>query len=200
MRDGILHRALGDLVEHHAFQFLPLEQLLALENLHDVPRNSFTLAVRVGREEYLVCLLHGLGDRIHMLGVLFDHLVLHGEVVLGIHRALLGDQVAHVAIGGQHLEVTAQVFFKGLRLGRRLYDQKGGSHALARRWEARDDKNLPREGQGRLNDRRLRRHPKGDPPGKGFRPCDPASTGPEGRSTLPPQRRPRCPARPGRGR
>jgi hypothetical protein len=56
--------------------------------------------------------------------VALDHLVLHREVVRRVDRAFLGHQVAHVAVGGQHLEVLAEVLLDGLRLGRRLHDNE----------------------------------------------------------------------------
>ena len=53
-------------------------------------------------------LLQRAGDGLDVLLVALDDAVLHREVVLGIDRAFLGHQVAHVAIGGQHLEVLAR--------------------------------------------------------------------------------------------
>ena len=60
--------------------------------------------------------------------VALDQLVLHREAVVGIDRAFLRHQVAHVAIGGQHLEILAQVFLDGARLGRRFDDDQIVSH------------------------------------------------------------------------
>jgi hypothetical protein len=62
--------------------------------------------------------------------VLFKHAVLPGVTVVGIDRAFLGDQIAHVAIGGQHVEIAPQVFFDGLRLGGRLDDDQVLCHDL----------------------------------------------------------------------
>ena len=43
--------------------------------------------------------------------------------LLGIDRALFGLEIAHVTIGGEHLEVAPQVLLEGLRLGRRFDDE-----------------------------------------------------------------------------
>jgi len=44
--------------------------------------------------------------------------------VIGIDRSFLGHEVAHVAVGGEYVEVLAEVFFDRLRLGRRLDDDQ----------------------------------------------------------------------------
>ena len=55
------------------------------------------------------------------------------EIVLGIDCAFLGNEITHVAIGGQHLEILAEVFLDGLRLGRRFHDDQVGCHGLVKR-------------------------------------------------------------------
>jgi hypothetical protein len=57
-----------------------------------------------------------------VLLIALHHLIFHGEVVLGIDGPFLRHEIAHVAIGGQHLEILAEVLLDGLRLGRRLHD------------------------------------------------------------------------------
>jgi hypothetical protein len=42
-----------------------------------MPRDRLALAVRVGREQHRVGELHRLGDRVNVLGVALDQLVLH---------------------------------------------------------------------------------------------------------------------------
>ena len=68
-------------------------------------------------------------DGLDVTLVLLEHLVLHGVAVVGIDRAFLRHQVAHVAVGGEHLEVPAEVLLDGLGLGRRLDDDEVGCHA-----------------------------------------------------------------------
>src|SRR3546814_5138552 len=53
-----------------------------------------------------------------------------------LFRPVLGRQVANMPIAGQHMEIAAQIFFDGLRLGRRFNDDKlhssPGSNCLSR--------------------------------------------------------------------
>ena len=121
---GVLYGFLGDFVEHHAVHCLVLELLAALQQLVQVPGDGLTLAIGVGREIEGVGILELGGDRLDVLVIAVDHLVFHGEVIARVDRAFLGHQVAHVTIGGQDLEVLAQVFFDRLRLGRRLNDDQ----------------------------------------------------------------------------
>jgi len=46
----------------------------------------------------------------------FDHLILHGEVMLGIDGAFFRHQVANVTVGGEDFEVLAEVLLDGLHL------------------------------------------------------------------------------------
>jgi hypothetical protein len=128
----VLHRlldgALGDLVEHDAADLLAVEQLLSLEDLVQVPGNGLAFAIRVSRQEQAIRLLERLGDGVNVLFVLLDQLVLHGEVVIGIDRALFRQQVAHVTVGGEDLEVLAQIFLDRLRLGRRFHNDEVLAH------------------------------------------------------------------------
>ena len=128
--DGFQHRVAGDLVEHHAHHLLVLQELLVLEDFHQVPRNGFTLAVRVGREIDGVGFAHGGGDGVNVFRVPRDDLVLHREVVFGVDRAVLGHQIANVTIGGEYLEIGPEIFFQWLRLGRRFDDQQIGGHGV----------------------------------------------------------------------
>jgi hypothetical protein len=97
-------------------------------DLGDVPADRLALAVRVGREEQVVGGLGRLADGVDVALVLLDHLVAHREVVVGIDRALLRHQVAHVAVGRQHLEILPEVLVDGLGLGRRLDDEQVLGH------------------------------------------------------------------------
>ena len=49
-------------------------------------------------------------------------LPVHGEVLVGPHRAVLRRQVAHMAVAGQHLVAAAEILVDGLGLGRRFDD------------------------------------------------------------------------------
>ena len=125
-----LHRALRDLVEDHALQLLVLERLPRLEDLREVPCDRLAFAVRVRREEDRVRVLHRLRDRLHVLGVPLDELVLHPEVVVRVHGPALGHEVAHVPVGGEDLVVLAEVFLERLRLRRRFDDEEIRCHGI----------------------------------------------------------------------
>ena len=120
--EGVEHRALGDFVEHHALDIDALEHVLLVQHLAHVPRDGLALAVRVGGEIEVLGTLDGVGDLVQVLAGLAVDLPVHGEVVVGAHRAVLGRQVAHVAVAGQHGIARAQVLVDGLGLGRRLDD------------------------------------------------------------------------------
>ena len=95
-----------------------------------MPSNGFPFAIRVSGQVDVIGLLDGLGDGIHMLFIAFHQLVLHGEMIGGIHSAGLGDQVAHMAIRSQDFESRAKVFFKSFRLRGRLYDEQAFGHGI----------------------------------------------------------------------
>ena len=126
LADGVA----GDLVEHHAVHVLAVEVAALLEDLLQVPGDGLAFAVRVGRQIERLGLAQAARDRLHVALVFFQHPVLHGVAVVGIDRAFLGNQIAHVAIGGQYVEIAPQVFFDGLRLGGRLDDDQVLCHDL----------------------------------------------------------------------
>ena len=82
-------------------------------------------------------LRHRLGDRLDVLLVLFDQVVAHREVAIRVDRALLGHQVADMAVRGQDLVVLAQVLLDGLGLGRRLDDDEILGHVLKKQSRGR---------------------------------------------------------------
>ena len=130
----VLHRladgARRDLGEDHAVQGAPFEQAALLEDLGDVPADGFAFAIGVGREVERVGGLGRARDRLDVLLVLLDQLVAHGELALRIDRALLGHQVAHMAVRGQDMEVLAEVLVDRLRLGRRFDDEEVLGHGF----------------------------------------------------------------------
>ncbi len=123
MGDGVEHRLLGDGVEGDALDVDPVQRLLGLEHVPDMPGNGLALAIRVGGEIELAALGHRLGDGVEpLLGLRVDQPV-HGEILVRADRAVLGRQVADMTIGGQHGETGAEIFPNGLSLGRGLDDQ-----------------------------------------------------------------------------
>ena len=129
LRHRFLDRARRDLGEHHPVRLVEVvEQAVLLEDLRDVPADRLALAVRVGGEVEVVGGLGGLDDGGDVLLVLLDQLVAHPEAVVRIDRALLGHQVADMAIRGEDLEVLAEVLVDRLGLGGRLDDEEVLGH------------------------------------------------------------------------
>ena len=126
-------RILGDGVEHHAVDALVLQELLAGEDLMNVPRDRLALAVRVGRQNDALGALDRDADVAEPLGRFGVDLPAHGEVVVRIDRSVLGREVAHVAERGVDAIVLAQIFVDGLGLRRRLDDHDFHSTFLRRR-------------------------------------------------------------------
>src|SRR3546814_6355516 len=89
-----------------------------------MPRDRLALAIGVGREDQPIGLLGLVGDRLQLLrlvGVIFP---IHREPVIRVHRAVLGGQIADMAVGGEDAIIAAQVFFDRFGLGRRFDDDK----------------------------------------------------------------------------
>jgi hypothetical protein len=115
-QDRLLHRVLGDLVEHDAAHILALQLALGLEEFVQVPGYGFALAVGIGREIQRFRLLERARNGVNVLLIAFDDLVLHGEVMGRIDGAFLGHEVANVTIGGKDFEILAEVLLDGLHL------------------------------------------------------------------------------------
>ena len=117
------HGLLGDRVEGDALDVLG--QRLALgEQLAHVPRNRLALAVRVSREDQAVSGLGGIGDRLHLPLLVAVEFPVHREGLVRADRAVLGRQVADMAIAGENLVVLAEILLDGLGLGGGFYDDK----------------------------------------------------------------------------
>ncbi len=119
MRDGLR----GDFGEHYPVQGLVLEQALLGQDLADMPGDGLALTIWIGSQIDGTGVLGGLGDGIHVLLVLFLHLVAHGEVVIDIDRAVLARQIADMAVRGQDQEVLAEVFIDRFGFRRRFNNQ-----------------------------------------------------------------------------
>ncbi len=133
MAHRLLDRVLGDGVEHHAVDSLVLQKLLVLENLVHVPGDRLALAIRVGRQDDPVRVLDRAADLAQPFGRLRANLPAHGEIVVRIDRAVLLDEVAHMAERGVNAVVLAQILVDGLRLGGQLDDHDFHSLVLRRR-------------------------------------------------------------------
>jgi hypothetical protein len=118
------HRLLGDGVEDHALDRLAVERLLFLEHLEHVPGDRLALAVGVGGEDQLVGAFDRARDVVEPLLRLGVDLPEHAEIGIGIDRAALGRQVAHMAERGHDFIAGTQIFIDRLRLGRRFHQYK----------------------------------------------------------------------------
>ena len=117
------HRLLGDGVEGDTLHVDAGQHLLVLQDVENMPGNGFAFAIRVGGEVKLAALADGLGDRVDSLLRLGVDFPVHGEVLVGPHRAILGRKVADMTVRGQHGVAGAEILPNGLCLGRGLDDQ-----------------------------------------------------------------------------
>ncbi len=117
------HRLFGDRVEGDALDCLGQSATFGEDFLH-VPADRLALPVRVGRQDQAVGSLRQVGDRLELLGLVGVVLPLHREPVVGVHRPVLGRQIADVTVAREDAIVGAEVFFDGLRLGGRFDDDE----------------------------------------------------------------------------
>ena len=117
------HRRLGDRVEGDALDLLG-ERLARAQHFADVPRDRLALAIRIGREDQAVGELGEIGDRLQLLRLVRVILPRHRERIVGIDRAVLGRQVADMAVAGQDAVIAAQILLDGFGLGGRFDDDK----------------------------------------------------------------------------
>ena len=120
----LLHGVLGHRVEGDALDRDALQHLLLVQRLQHMPGDRLSLAIRVGCEDELLGAFDGARDLGDLFGAAALDLPFHGEVAVGLHRAVLGRQVADMPERGDHLVVGAQVFVDRLGLGRRLDDEE----------------------------------------------------------------------------
>ena len=117
-------------MKDHPRHLLVADQVALAQQLEQVPGNGFAFAIGVSGQQQSVGLLQTFDDPIDVLGVALDHVVAHGEVVLGIDRALLGHQIAHMTVRGQDLVVLAEILLDRPGLGRRFHDDEVAAHRL----------------------------------------------------------------------
>ena len=87
-----------------------------------MPGNGLALAVRIGCEVQGFGALQSAGDGRHLLGAAVIGFPGHRKIVFRPHRAILGRQIADMAVGGQDGELVAQIFIDRLGLGGRFDD------------------------------------------------------------------------------
>ena len=99
-----------------------------------MPRDGLAFAVRVGGQDELFGAFHSPGDVTHDLYGLAVDIPMHEKIVVGLDRAVLGQQVTHMTIGGQNRIVRAQVLIDRLGLGGRFHDDDS-HHTSGVAWE-----------------------------------------------------------------
>ena len=138
MGHGIQNRPFGNLMEHHSLDRLIGQQIALPKNFIQMPGNGLPFAIWISRQIERLGLGGCFGDGIDMTLVLVDQLILHREIVRGVNGSFLGDQIAHMAVRGQNLEILAQIFFDCFRLGRRFDDNQIFTHNLGvGNWDGR---------------------------------------------------------------
>ena len=76
-----------------------------------MPGNGFAFSIRVGCEIEVFGFFSGGHNGINVFAVAGNQLVFHGEIVVGIHRAVFWYQIAHMAVGSENFKIAAEVFF-----------------------------------------------------------------------------------------
>ena len=141
VRHRLSHRGLGDGVEGDAIDLLG-QRLALRQHFLDVPADRLPLSIRVGGEDQAVGILGEIGDRLQLLGLVGVIFPFHRKAGVGIDRAVLGRQIADVAVARENAKIGAEVFFDGLRLCGRFDNYKlhwrltSDPHTYARGWRA----------------------------------------------------------------
>jgi hypothetical protein len=137
MFDRLLDGVLRYLVENDAMHCFAVQRAFFFQQFDQVPGNGFAFAIRVRCEIERVGFLQGAHDCVDVFLAALDDLVLHREFLVGIHGALLRNEVAHVAVRRHHLEIPAEVFADGFRLCGRFDDDKILGHRMKNRGQCR---------------------------------------------------------------
>ena len=116
--DARANRLLGDLVKGHTSGILVLE----LEQLLDVPRNRFSLAVRVSCEVHEIALADFAADFLNNFIFSLDRHIFRLEIVLDVNAHFLFRQIAQMSHRRLDNIVRTEILPDGLCLGRRLHD------------------------------------------------------------------------------
>ena len=122
--DRVANGVLRDFVKNHAMHVLVVQRTFLPQELDEVPGDCFAFAVRVRREVERIGLFQRADDRVDVLLVALDDLVLHREALIGIDSTFFRHEIANVPVRSQHVEILSQVFRDGLRLGGRFNDDE----------------------------------------------------------------------------
>ena len=78
-----------------------------------MPGNGFTLTIRVGGEIEIVCIFQRIGDGLDMFRGFRIILIMHGKILIGLHRSVFRRQVANMPVGRQNGVVLTQILVDG---------------------------------------------------------------------------------------
>ncbi|CCY42479.1 flagellar basal body rod protein [Firmicutes bacterium CAG:124] len=118
--DGFLHDVACDLVEGHAVCLV----IRNVQQIFQMPRDGFALAVRVSREIDAAGALRGLAQVCDDVFLSLERLVLRLKIVLDIDAQRALRQIAQMAHAGLDLIVGAKIFSDGFGLRGRLHDDQ----------------------------------------------------------------------------
>ena len=118
--DGFLHDVACDFVEGHAVCLV----IRNVQQIFQMPRDGFALAVRVSREIDAAGALRGLAQVCDDVFLSLERLVLRLKIVLDIDAQRALRQIAQMAHAGLDLIVGAKIFSDGFGLRGRLHDDQ----------------------------------------------------------------------------
>ena len=116
----IFNTGTGDLIEGDPVGLVGIHP----QDLRQMPGNRLSFPVRVGGQIDRLALFGGGFQLFDQILFALDGLVFGLEMVFHIHTQLAFGQIPDMAHGGHYLITAAQIFFDGVRLGRRLNDHK----------------------------------------------------------------------------
>ena len=116
--NGFRDRALCNLVERDPEDLMLLHKILQPQRRDQMPRDCFSLAVRVRCQIYFIRFLHQLAQRSEQLALSADRNIFRFVVMLHIDAELTFGQVADMPHAGGDLILRAQEFLDRLHLRR----------------------------------------------------------------------------------
>ena len=111
---------LGDFVKNHPLNGFARIFFVQSQGRQQMPGNGLALAVGVGCQQQVFCILERRLDCVNMFFAFREDMILGGKVLLDIHRALFAWERPDMTERGQNLEIFPEEFFNGFRLGWRL--------------------------------------------------------------------------------
>ncbi len=95
MSESLLHGGLGDFVEDHSLRPFFID----FGGSYQMPRNRFTFAIWVGRQENLGGSFDRILEVVNRFTLVVRHAIFRLEVVIHVYRKLRHQQIADMAFG-----------------------------------------------------------------------------------------------------